>query len=149
VSRFALPRGVLGAAKLSGKTASGWSLGVMCAVTAEEKAQLADSIGAFSNVVAEPLAHYGAIRVLRNLRNGASGVGGVLTTANRRLGDDPRLQMLRSAGYTMGLDARHRFRGRFETSGMLVGTTVHGDTTAIALRRRSLRERVCRCRELH
>jgi hypothetical protein len=132
---------VLGAAKLSGKTSNGWSIGVMSAVTGEEKAQLADSTGAISTAIAEPLSHYGVARLSRNLRNGASGVGGVLTTSHRALGDDPRLRLLRSSGYTGGVDARHRFRGRYEASTMLVGTTVHGDTSAIAALQRSATHR--------
>jgi hypothetical protein len=127
---------VLGAAKVAGKTPAGWSVGVLSALTAEETAATLDSAGLRSEWVAEPLTHYGVARVSRNLNRGASGVGGIVTTTHRRLLDDPRLQVLRSAAYAGGVDVRHRYAG-YEVTSWLLGTSMRGDTAAIAAAQRS------------
>ena len=124
---------ILGAAKLSGKTASGWSIGVLEAVTSGERARLADTLGIRSEVPVEPLTNYGVIRVLKDFRQGRSAVGAIFTATHRGL-DDARLKFLPSAAYTGGVDARHRFGGgNYEASGWVLASRVDGDTSAIRI----------------
>lgn len=73
---------ILGAAKISGKTASGLSIGVLEAVTREETAILVDGLGEKRETVVEPLANYGLVR-LRQDFSGNSNVGMILTSVNR------------------------------------------------------------------
>ncbi|HAE86887.1 TPA: hypothetical protein DCG86_02560, partial [Candidatus Marinimicrobia bacterium] len=53
---------ILGAAKLTGKTASGISIGVMDALTAEETATVYYDDGTKDHPVVEPLTNYGLVR---------------------------------------------------------------------------------------
>src|SRR3954462_5232475 len=61
---------ILGASKLTGRLASGTSVGSLFAVTGRE---------AVGPTLIEPQTEYGVFRVSQDLRNGESGVGGILT----------------------------------------------------------------------
>jgi hypothetical protein len=124
---------ILGAAKLTGKTAGGWSIGLLEAVTAPEHARHVNARGEEGRTRVEPLTHYTVSRVSRDFREGRSALGGVLTATHRRLGDAEGLQFLRAAAYAGGVDGRHRFGGgSYELSGALLGSLVRGSDTAIA-----------------
>ena len=128
---------ILGAMKLSGKTRSGWTLGLLHALTGREEAQLADAAGSLGEQVVEPFAQYGMGRVSRDFREGRSAVGLISTWTAR----DPAAAetlALHSEAYTAGIDARHRFGDdRFVASGYLLGSTVRGSTAAITRTQRS------------
>ena len=66
---------ILGAAKLTGRTDGGLSLGVLEAVTNREYALIEDSLGHQSEPVVEPLAYYNIIRIKQDVLD-ASYVGG-------------------------------------------------------------------------
>jgi hypothetical protein len=143
---FADPRGgfvdtpinttILAAAKVSGKTADGWSIGVLDAVTAEEKATVIDAGGVRHRDPVEPFANYGVVRVQRDFNGGQSALGGIFTAVNRDLPGS--LSWLRSSAYAAGVDGRARFReGDWEVSGRLVGSYVRGSPQAIELTQRS------------
>ncbi len=122
---------ILAAAKLTGRTAGGWSLGLLEAATAREYATLADSTGLRSREVVEPFTNYAVLRAKRDLRGGASTVGFIATAVNRRI-DDDRLDFLRSSAYTGGVDVTHRFsRSRFSVTGSFGVSSIGGDTAAI------------------
>lgn len=123
---------ILGAAKLSGKTAGGWSLGVLNALTAEEEARFLSPGEGISRVTTEPMADYGVARVEKDFRDGESTVGGVLTSAIRDVDPDGPVSHLPGGAYSAGLDARHRFAGGdYRLSGMLLGSHVTGNAEAI------------------
>ena len=122
---------ILGAAKLSGKTASGWSIGALQAVTSQETARIAPASGPQLDEAVEPLTSYGMIRVQRDFRAGRSAIGAVATSVNRDRQVADALELRRDA-YTGGVDFRHRFGGeRFEVSGYLLGSHVAGSAGAI------------------
>lgn len=122
---------ILGATKLSGKTPGGWSVGVLDAVTASEKARWMADDGTRGTTVVEPLTNYAVARLSHDFRAGQSSVGGMLTAVDRRL-DDASVRFLRSAAYVGGLNGRHRFdHGNYEVSGWVVGSYVRGDTSAL------------------
>ncbi|MCU0453187.1 MAG: carbohydrate binding family 9 domain-containing protein [Bacteroidetes bacterium] len=73
---------ILGAAKVSGKTSSGLSIGVLEAVTAEESATVVDSNGRRRDVRVAPMTNYSLVR-LRQDFSGNSNVGMILTSVNR------------------------------------------------------------------
>src|SRR5690606_16637028 len=102
---------ILGAAKLSGRTTGGWSLGLMEAVTAREEATyLLDD--ARERMTVEPLTNYFVGRARREMRNGQSAFGGMLTMTHRQL-DEPLLEAaLRSSAYALGFDGRHEWANR-------------------------------------
>ncbi len=123
---------ILGAAKLSGKTANGWSVGILDAVTAEEQARYIDGDGSELRATTEPRTNYAVARVRRDFRKGQSAVGAVLTSTHRALPDDGNLNWLPSQAYAGGIDARHRFGGgNYELRTWLLGSQVEGDSAAI------------------
>lgn len=128
---------IYGAAKLSGKTASGWSFGALDALTAEESATIADLDGTRSSRVIEPLTNYGVLRLAKDLRGGRTTISGALTTVHRRL-EGTDLTWLHDQAYTGGLTLEHRFAGeswRLQTR--LMGSYVHGSEEAIDETQRS------------
>lgn len=119
---------VLGAAKLSGRLANGLNIGVLTAMTAEERGSLGRTI--------EPQSTYHVIRVLQDLNGGQSGLGMMLTGVDRSLNADTR-DFLRREAYTGGIDLRHRFFDRkYELSANLSGSVVRGSASAIAATQR-------------
>lgn len=127
---------ILGAAKLSGKTGKGWSVGLLDAVTSQEQAPYYTDAGVRGEAVVEPMTNYAVGRLSRDFNAGQTAFGGILTATNRQLTDE--LSFLRSAAYTGGLSARHRWGGgNYEVSGWLVGSHVRGDTMAINRTQRS------------
>ncbi len=128
---------ILGAMKLSGKTRSGWSVGLLHALTGREEAQQADARGPLASEVVEPFAQYGMGRVSRDFRDGRSAVGVISTWTRRDPATADHLRLHTSA-FTGGIDGRHRFGDdRFTVSGYLLGSTVRGSADAIARTQRS------------
>jgi len=103
---------ILGAAKLTGKTAGGWSIGLLEAITGRETALLIDRFGNRSETPVEPLTNYFVGRVRRDLRGGQTRIGVIAAAANRRL-DDPSLERnLRASAYAAGFDFVHEWSNR-------------------------------------
>ena len=70
---------ILGAAKLTGRTRNGWSVGVLQAVTQQENGLLIDETRTRRESVVEPLANYFAGRLRRDLQGGRTSLGGMFT----------------------------------------------------------------------
>ena len=124
---------ILGAAKLSGRTAAGWSVGVLDAVTDRETVRFLDGVGARESMVSEPLTNYFVARARRDLRAGLSAVGGFFGAVHRDLETEPLEAGLRSAAYSTGVDWSHQWDDRtWSMEGFLSATTVLGSASAIA-----------------
>ena len=128
---------ILGAMKLSGKTSSGWSVGVLHAITSREEARIAAPDGLVTAQSVEPLTNYSAARVSRDFRDGQSGLGAI-ATATHRDADDEAFDRLHSSAFTGGINGWHRFNGsRYQIRGWLLGSHVRGSADAIARTQRS------------
>jgi Domain of unknown function (DUF5916) len=128
---------ILGAWKLSGKTATGWSIGAMHAVTAEAGARVAPGVGERYDAPVEPFSNYGVLRIQKDFREGRSAVG-FIGTATRRNGEVADQLGLRSSALTGGVDFRHRFGGdSWSVNGYVLGSRVGGSENAIARTQRS------------
>jgi hypothetical protein len=101
---------ILGAAKLTGKTKNGLSIGVLESVTAREKAEI-DRGGERKFETVEPLTNYSITRIQKDFNKGNTIFGGVFTTTNRQSGDST-LDFLHSSAYTGGLDFTHHWKER-------------------------------------
>ncbi len=73
---------ILGAAKISEKTAGGLAIGVLEAVTRKETATLVDSLGNRTTQLVEPLTNYSLIRLRQDLMAN-SNIGMIVTSVNR------------------------------------------------------------------
>ena len=126
------------AAKLTGKTRSGWSTGILNAVTTPETANFTDPSGAHLHAEVEPLSNYFVGRLRREMRQGNTVVGSVLTAVNRDLHDPALRNLLRSSAYVGGLDLNHSWKNRdwaFDAS--LAGSQVQGLSSVIAATQQS------------
>jgi hypothetical protein len=113
---------ILGAGKLTGRLASGTSLGALFALTGRQ---------AVGPTMIEPQTEYGVFRASQDFRNGESGMGTMLTVVNRQL-DDVAATILRREAVVGGIDGRHRFdNGRYSIAGSFATSLVRGSTEAI------------------
>ena len=105
---------ILGAAKVTGR-ARGFTVGLLDAVTNKETARYYAGTPQASPLVkqdVEPLSNYFVGRVRRDFRDGATTLGGIVTSTARRL-DDPQLALrLRSHANVGGLDLEHAWSKR-------------------------------------
>ena len=91
---------ILGAAKLTGKTKNGLSIGFVEAMTAEEKAEV-DTVGGRMYETVEPFTNYLVGRVQKDFKDGNTIIGGIFTSTNRDL-DDNLSDFMHKAAYTGG-----------------------------------------------
>ncbi len=101
---------ILGAAKLTGKTKNGLSLGFVEVLTAEEKAEI-DTIGGRKFETVEPLTNYFVGRVQKDFKDGNTLIGGIFTSTNRSL-DANLSNFLHKAAYTGGVDFTQYFKNK-------------------------------------
>jgi hypothetical protein len=122
---------ILGAAKLVGRTKSGWNLGLLESVTGREYARVATS-GSRDEFEVEPLTNYFVGRAQRALGRRAS-IGFLGTSVLRDL-DTPSLDtLLPDRAFVGGVDG-HVFldaRRGFVLSGGLSGSNVSGSPDAV------------------
>jgi len=120
---------ILGAAKLTGRLPSGFSLGVLDAVTQRQAGSASRSI--------EPATNYTVVRATQDLRDGETGIGMIGTAVTRSL-DQWTRDYLRSSAVVGGADVRHRFlQGRYEVNGSITASRVSGSPAAIAATQRN------------
>ncbi|MDP9347963.1 MAG: DUF5916 domain-containing protein, partial [Gemmatimonadota bacterium] len=129
---------ILGAAKLTGRTRNGWSIGLLEAVAGREAALFVDALGTRGEAAVEPLSNYFAARVKRDLQGGRTTVGAIATSVVRDL-DSPLLaSRLRRAAYVGGADFRHEWADRvWSVSGYFSPAYVGGSREAMIATQRS------------
>ncbi|HTM20372.1 MAG TPA: DUF5916 domain-containing protein, partial [Kofleriaceae bacterium] len=123
---------IYGAAKMSGKTAGGVSMGAMTALTAEERSRVDDGAGNQQDIVIEPLTSYSVLRLKKDANAGRTQFGAVGTAVQRALGDTGLGPLLHDRAFSGGLEFRHRSPDdTWVLDGKLVGSYVHGSAAAI------------------
>jgi hypothetical protein len=123
---------ILGAVKLSGRTAGGWSIGFLDAMTERVAGRYLVAAGDTLTATAEPFTNYMVARLRRDSRAGQRVVGGMFTAVNRDLDSDAARGVLHSAAYTGGTDFRLQWGERAWTlSGFVSGSYVRGSEEAI------------------
>jgi hypothetical protein len=111
------------ATKLTGRTRSGLSFGVLDAVT--------QHVEGANDMTVEPRTNYAVIRAQQDLRGGEAGVSLIATAVNRAL-DDVTSPMLHSSAYAAGATFRNRFHNQqYEVAGQLTVSRVAGSADAI------------------
>jgi hypothetical protein len=101
---------ILGAAKLTGKTKDGLSIGIVEAMTDREQAEI-DTIGGRIHSTVEPFTNYFIGRVQKDINNGKTLIGGIFTSTNRELDAEVR-DVLHKAAYTGGVDFTQYFKDK-------------------------------------
>lgn len=124
---------ILGAMKLTGRTARGMSLGLLAALTGREEGRAyfatRDSLARF---VAEPRSAYAGLGVQQELREGATMVGGLLSMVRRDLPADHSMDFLPSGAVYSGARFEHTWNRRaWALWGFLAGSYTSGSRNAI------------------
>ena len=128
---------ILAAAKLSGK-ARGWSLAVLDGVTGRERASYITADAQRGSARVAPLANYLVGRVRREMREGESVLGGIVTAVHRDLSDSALAARVRSAAYAGGVDFTHEWSDRtWSLSGFAAGSYITGSRAVITSAQRS------------
>lgn len=129
---------ILGAAKFSGKTKNGWSIGVLESVTANEFAEIREVNGNTREEIVEPLTNFFVARAQKDFNNRNSFIGGIFTATNRHL--DGNFNELHKAAYTGGIDFQHNWHNRdYAIEGNVIFSNVTGSKEAITATQQTLR----------
>jgi len=109
---------ILGAAKLTGKTSNGISLGILDAVTANEYAKVTNTQDSTQQRLLAPMTNYFVARINKEVLKRTSTVGLMATAVNRRGAE---------SAYTGGLDWSLNFRNKaYNFSGQMAGSYADG-----------------------
>ena len=123
---------ILGAAKVTGRVGSGWSLGLLEAVTGGESAAYVDAGQLVGEVEVEPAANHLVGRLRRQIRGGRTRFGAMGTALNRDVAGTPLETRLHSSAYLGGLDFGYDSNDRvWLFTGALSGSRVAGNASAI------------------
>ncbi|MGE5340108.1 MAG: DUF5916 domain-containing protein [Candidatus Omnitrophota bacterium] len=123
---------ILGAFKLTGKTRSGLSIGILESLTSREQAEI-DFMGNRRFEGVEPFTNYFLARLQKDYNQGQTVIGGMMTAVNRNLKDsDPDLQYLHQSAYTGGLDLFHSWKDKTYAITLVTAfSTVQGSKESI------------------
>jgi hypothetical protein len=109
---------ILAAAKVSGKTAGGTSIGILESVTRREEARYVDTTGVKRTAMTEPEGNYLVARVKQDILENSS--VGIMATAVNQESSYPE--------YTGGADWNFRFRGGdYQCNGQVLGSSTGPD----------------------
>ncbi|MEP6621612.1 MAG: DUF5916 domain-containing protein [bacterium] len=127
---------IAGAAKITGKSGP-WTVGLLDAVTTEQRAQVLTTAGTQFERPVEPLSNYFAGRLKRDFRGGATTAGAMIERTTRSVNDTVFTPFLRSDATFGGIDFEHDMDKRtWIASGFLAGSSVQGSQKAIAATQR-------------
>ncbi|MDA3779248.1 MAG: DUF5916 domain-containing protein [Bacteroidales bacterium] len=121
---------ILGAIKLTGKTKNGWSIGVLESITTKEEAEI-DNSGDRRFETVEPFTNYFLGRLQKDINEGNTSFGTMITATNRSINSDDLL-FLHKEAYTGGIDFQHQWKDKtyfFNFKGIF--SYVKGDPEAI------------------
>ncbi len=125
---------ILGAAKLTGRLASGTSVGILGAVTDEEQARTFDATqGTFGSVAVAPRSAWGVARILQEFGPSASTAGLLFTGVHRDSAPgSPLAALLTRNAFSISGDTLLRLKGgEYEIAIDMGMTHVDGDAEAI------------------
>jgi hypothetical protein len=121
-----------GAAKLTGRTGGGLSVGVLDAVTAEEDARIESFSGGKSSATVEPRSNYFMTRVKHDFRQGNTTIGFGATAVNRDLADSALVPLFVNSAYAAGIDWQHAWSNQtWAFDGDIVASHAAGSVQSI------------------
>ncbi len=124
---------IIGAAKVTGRTRDGLSLGGLAAVTDRVRGRTYDpEEELYGGFLAEPRAQYGVLRARQDLAGGDSQVGAIFTHVGRHLPSDGGADFLTSSAHSVGVDFEHSWADReWALEGRVVANHVRGSPAAM------------------
>jgi len=126
---------ILGALKLTGKTADGLSVGILESLTSTENARISSPDNDY-RMIAEPMTNYFAGRIQKDFNNSNTILGGMITSTYRNL-DKEYLNFLGKSAITGGVDFSHYMKDRtYSIDFKALGSQIDGDPEAITLLQR-------------
>lgn len=130
---------IAGAAKVSGKTSKGLSIGFLDAYTLSERANyFRSSDGTTGSYAVEPATNFLVSRISKDMKGGEARIGGFMTAVNRNFSGSYLQEFLHESAYQIGLDGTYSWSDRnWRTSGSLVLSQVKGSQNAISLTQQS------------
>ncbi|MFY0600034.1 MAG: carbohydrate binding family 9 domain-containing protein [Cyclobacteriaceae bacterium] len=103
---------ILGAAKITGKNAKGFSWGVLESFTNRELARVVDTVGGRRNEKVEPYTNYVVARAQQDIDGGKTVFGAFFSNVNRMGNDVNGLELLHDNAQSGGFDLDHNFKDR-------------------------------------
>jgi hypothetical protein len=126
---------ILGAAKITGRTAGGLQVAMLEALTNHVNARYVADATPGSPVLereVEPRTNYFVGRLRQDLRKGDTRVGMITTLTNRFMNDTAEVARLRGRAALLGTDVLHYWHNRgYSFWGQLAVSDVAGDTAAL------------------
>ena len=124
---------ILGAAKVTGRTGGGVSVGLLNAVTAREDATFRTGGSTVDQTrEVEPLSNYFIGRFKKDFNGGNTRLGSITTLVNRSLSNPEEIARLRSNAQAAGLDLDHHWANRAYSFNVQTALShIGGDTAAI------------------
>src|SRR5262249_10698993 len=128
---------ILGAAKITGRTTNGFTIGLLNAVTARSTARVATSTGVRGTQEVEPLGDYFVGRLKRDALDGNLVLGGIVAGIGRNIDSTFAPRLARNAELYGG-DMLYTWGDRkYSVRAAAALTSVSGDPRAILLRQES------------
>ena len=122
---------ILGAAKLTGRTSNGWSVGILEALTDREEAEVSAPGGERFGVAVEPMTNYLVGRTIKDFNEGRSTLGIIATSVVRAIPNDD-LAFLNRSAFTGGIDLSHRWHDdEYQITAKAFGSHVRGSEEAM------------------
>ncbi|MSR35868.1 MAG: hypothetical protein EXR95_04365 [Gemmatimonadetes bacterium] len=124
---------ILGAAKLTGRTSRGMSVGGLAAVTQAERGEaFFGPTGELRAFDAEPRSEFAVLTARQDLRGGASQVGVIATALHRDFPGGVALAFLPTQAYNGGVRFEHQWMDRgWRLNGFLATSHVRGSPAAL------------------
>ena len=124
---------ILGAGKITGRIAGGYTIGLLDAVTSRETAHYVTALNSpEQSQLVEPLTNYFVGRVKKDLNQGATTIGTAFTSVVRDLSDTIVSDRLRSHAEAGGIDWDHRWAQRnYSWMGSVLVSDVAGSTAVM------------------
>jgi hypothetical protein len=103
---------ILGAAKLTGKSRKGLSVGLVNGLTAREYGKAVNEFGEKRDIEVSPMSNYLATRFKQEFKEGETTLGGVFSMVNRISADSVSRERLPGTAVSGGLDLLHYWNNR-------------------------------------
>ena len=129
---------ILGATKVTGRTGSGWSVGILDAVAKGEDATVQRADGSRTAVPVEPFTNYFVARIAKDVAGGSTQLRGMGTSVIRALDDGPLSRQLARHSEAIGFSTDSWFgRREYRLMAQIAMSQVSGDSAAIGQVQRS------------